>query len=183
MLELKLVHVTCSCVEKYSFAANSGNSLRNSTLRYVYNLGQNIWRLFYVLAQFLFTTSETILDYHHQKVNVRIVSHEVPNDMDLMVSTQPTIRKANFDICAKKLWKICCKIFHRAKVWVNVVNISYNLNIVQDSSRPTWYFLEYNQPQHFSIPPTLAYHPSHPCYKVTHASKPPTLPTLAQHSG
>ena len=32
------------------------------------NLGQNIWILFHFLEQFLFTTSETELDYYHQKV-------------------------------------------------------------------------------------------------------------------
>ena len=37
-----------------------------------YNLGQNICGLFYVLAQFLFTTSETELNYYHQKVNARV---------------------------------------------------------------------------------------------------------------
>ena len=31
-------------------------------------LEKNIWRLFQVLAQFLFTTSEIELDYYHQKV-------------------------------------------------------------------------------------------------------------------
>ena len=39
-----------------------------------YNFGQNIWRLFHFLAQFLFTTSETELDYYHQKMNVRVAS-------------------------------------------------------------------------------------------------------------
>ena len=38
------------------------------------NLGQNIWRLSHFLAQFLFTISETELDYDHQKVNVRDAS-------------------------------------------------------------------------------------------------------------
>ena len=33
------------------------------------NLGQNICRHFHVLAQFLFTISETELDYYHQKMN------------------------------------------------------------------------------------------------------------------
>ena len=37
-----------------------------------YNLGQNIWRVFHVLLQFLFTTSETELEYYHQKVSVRV---------------------------------------------------------------------------------------------------------------
>ena len=32
---------------------------------------------FYVLAQFLFTTSETELDYYHKKVNVRLASRVV----------------------------------------------------------------------------------------------------------
>ena len=38
------------------------------------NLGQNIWILFYFLAQLFFTTSETELDYYHQKVSARAAS-------------------------------------------------------------------------------------------------------------
>ena len=38
------------------------------------NLGQNIWRLFHFLAQLFFTTSETELDYYHQKESVRVAS-------------------------------------------------------------------------------------------------------------
>ena len=38
------------------------------------NHGQKICRPFHFLAQFLFTTSETELDYCHQKVNVQVVS-------------------------------------------------------------------------------------------------------------
>ena len=38
------------------------------------SLGKCIYRLFQVLAQFIFTTSETELDYHDQKVNVRVAS-------------------------------------------------------------------------------------------------------------
>ena len=41
---------------------------------FLYNLGQTIRRLFYFLAQFVFTTSEMEVDYHHQKVNVRVAS-------------------------------------------------------------------------------------------------------------
>ena len=40
-------------------------------------LGQNIGRPFHVLAQFLFTTSKTELDYYHQKVIVRVASQVV----------------------------------------------------------------------------------------------------------
>ena len=40
----------------------------------MYNLGQNTCRLFRFLAQFVFTTSETELDYYQQKVNVRDAS-------------------------------------------------------------------------------------------------------------
>ena len=36
------------------------------------NLGQNICRLFHVLAQFPFMISEAELDYYHQRVNVRV---------------------------------------------------------------------------------------------------------------
>ena len=37
-----------------------------------YKFGQNICRLFHFLAKFVFTISETELDYYHQKVNVRV---------------------------------------------------------------------------------------------------------------
>ena len=39
-----------------------------------YNLGQNIWRVSHFLVQVFFTTSETELDYYHQKVSVRVAS-------------------------------------------------------------------------------------------------------------
>ena len=41
---------------------------------YNYNLGQNIRRLFHFSAKFVFTTSETELDYYHQKVSARVAS-------------------------------------------------------------------------------------------------------------
>ena len=37
-----------------------------------HNLGQNICRLFHFLAQYVFTTSKTELDYYYQKSNVRV---------------------------------------------------------------------------------------------------------------
>ena len=40
------------------------------------NLGQNICRLHF-LAQFVLITSETELNYYHQKVNVRVASRVV----------------------------------------------------------------------------------------------------------
>ena len=40
----------------------------------IFNLGQNICRLFLILAQFYFTTSKTELDYYHQKVSARVAS-------------------------------------------------------------------------------------------------------------
>ena len=39
-----------------------------------YNIGQNICRIFLVLKQFLFITSETELRYYYQKLNVRVES-------------------------------------------------------------------------------------------------------------
>ena len=41
---------------------------------YNYNLAQNICRLFHVLVQFPFTTSESELDYCPKKLNLRITS-------------------------------------------------------------------------------------------------------------
>ena len=51
----------------------------------LYNLGQNICRLLHFLAQFAFTTSETELDWYHQKVNTRVASQVVerPKTQDL----------------------------------------------------------------------------------------------------
>ena len=43
-------------------------------LKVSYNLGQNVWRLFHFLAQPFLTTSETELDYYHQKAVVRVAS-------------------------------------------------------------------------------------------------------------
>ena len=40
----------------------------------IYNLGPNICRLFHFLARFLFTTSDTELDYYHNKTSVRVAS-------------------------------------------------------------------------------------------------------------
>ena len=40
----------------------------------IHNLGQNICRPFDFLAQFVFTTSETELHYHHPKVNIPVAS-------------------------------------------------------------------------------------------------------------
>ena len=45
-----------------------------------YNVGQNICRLFHFLVQFFFTTTETELNYYHQKVNVQVAS-QVAEDL------------------------------------------------------------------------------------------------------
>ena len=39
-----------------------------------FNLGENIYRLHKFLAQLLLTTSETELEYSHQKVHERVAS-------------------------------------------------------------------------------------------------------------
>ena len=44
--------------------------------------------------------------------------------LDPMVPTLPTNQKANFDICARKLRKIRCAIFHKNPVLLNFVNLS-----------------------------------------------------------
>ena len=41
---------------------------------FFYNLGQNIFRLFHFLTQFVFTTRKTELDYYHHRANVRVAS-------------------------------------------------------------------------------------------------------------
>ena len=42
-------------------------------------------------------------------------------------SFQPVIHKANFDICAKKLRKISCEIFHRKNYFTWFLEFFYNL--------------------------------------------------------
>ena len=46
-----------------------------------YKFGQNICTLFHFLAQFVFTTSETELDYYHQKVNARVAARLKTEDL------------------------------------------------------------------------------------------------------
>ena len=41
---------------------------------FTYNLGQNAFRLFNFLAQLVFNTCETKLDYYYHKGNVRVAS-------------------------------------------------------------------------------------------------------------
>ena len=95
-----------------------------------YNLGQNICRSFHFLPQFLFTTSETELDYH-QKVNVRVSSRvteqiktqdlrklrnfkKTPETLgsegDYSVGTPKSQILTFFGI---KLHNISCKTFHK----------------------------------------------------------------------
>ena len=51
----------------------------------IYNLGQNICRLFHFLARFLFTASDTELDYYHKKKSVwvasRVPGRLMPSDL------------------------------------------------------------------------------------------------------
>ena len=46
--------------------------LKPSVTSGLYHHGQNIFRLFHVLAQLRFTKSESELDYYHQKVDVQV---------------------------------------------------------------------------------------------------------------
>ena len=99
--------------------------LKEARIRGVFrtqNLGLNIYRLFHFLAQFLFTSNETELDYYHQKENLRVVSllaepqktlskisRNYLKFLDLMASTQPVIQNPNFHAFHKKLQKISLK--------------------------------------------------------------------------
>ena len=90
----------------------------NEKTRRVQNLGQNVCGRFHVLVQFLFTTSETELDFINRKWMCE-VPHELPNNLrlknlgNLITSTQPTTQKPNFDVYGKISQKISCKTFHR----------------------------------------------------------------------
>ena len=76
-LQMKSLNISWICTGKIPFQylktvfaiQYSPYSLAGS-----HNLGQNICRLFHVLAQFLFTISETELEYYHQNMKVRVAS-------------------------------------------------------------------------------------------------------------
>ena len=77
------VFVKCSYSSNVAIQENYFSS--NVGICEMYNLGQNIQKLFHFLPQFFFTTSETELDYYHQKVNVRVASRDIerPKTQDL----------------------------------------------------------------------------------------------------
>ena len=50
---------------------------KNLKGKFSYKLGQNVFKVFQVLAQFLDTKSETELNYYHQKVIVQVASQVV----------------------------------------------------------------------------------------------------------
>ena len=62
---------------------------------------QNICRIYHVLAQFSFTTSETELVYYQQKVMYKAAE---------CLKTKNLKKLKNFDICARKLRKSAVKI-------------------------------------------------------------------------
>ena len=101
------------------------------------NLGQNICRLFNFLAQFVFTTSETEVDYYHQKVNVRFasrvaerlkilgnkeISRKSLKYFNLMASTQLSTQKPNFLV--KNCKKSAVKHSVEKSVLFNFLNLS-----------------------------------------------------------
>ena len=65
ILQFLVLEFHFNCIPPQVFRDDNGH---------IYNFGQNIWRLFHVLAQFLFTTNETQMDYCHLKVNVQVAS-------------------------------------------------------------------------------------------------------------
>ena len=108
----------------------------------IHNLGQNHRRLFCFLAQFVFTTSETGLDYFHQKMNVWVASRVANqlttrnlrklgdfkkiSEMLLLVGEyHPFTQKPNFDAFLVKNCKTSA-VKHSIKkpILLNFVNLS-----------------------------------------------------------
>ena len=61
----------------------------------IYYIGQSVWRLSHVLAQFLSTASKINLHHYHQKVNIQL-SHDLSNNWKLRGSY--TAQKMKFSI-------------------------------------------------------------------------------------
>lgn len=102
------------------------SKLLQNTYRKSLNHGKNIQSLFHILAQFPPTTSESELDYYHQKVNIRVASRfteqlktQVSGNQEILIKsqkcfeTQPATEMAHSGSCPKKLRKISCKTSHR----------------------------------------------------------------------
>ena len=81
-----LTFVLVESANTYDFKTTDSHKNKNT-----YNLKQNIQRLFHFLAQFVFTTNETEVDYYHQKVNVRVASRIAEQ-----VKTQDLRKSVNF---------------------------------------------------------------------------------------
>ena len=103
----KIFFRVSSCLEQLLLSYN-----------YFFNLGQNICRLFPVLAQCFFTTSKTELNYYHQKVNIRVASignfkkiAETHGFDGVYSADHPTAKFWHFSV--KLFQKISCKTFHR----------------------------------------------------------------------
>ena len=102
---------------------------------YIYNLGQNICRLFYFSVQFLFTTSEAEQDYYHQKFNVRVAEQlktrilgnfkKIPAMLGF--DSEYPLAHVKDKFCrfsVKQLQKISYKTFHGKPILLNLVNLS-----------------------------------------------------------
>ena len=108
------------------------SSSLNEKMRRVQNLGQNVCGRFHVLVQFLFTTSETELDFINRKWMCE-VPHELPNNLrlknlgNLIRSTQPTTQKPNFDVYGKISQKSAVKHSIEKSISLTFVNFSTTL--------------------------------------------------------
>ena len=109
------------------------------SVKWYSNLGQNICLLFHVLAQFLFTISETEQNYYHQKVNVRVAKRlktynlrELGNFkiifkiLEFNGEYPPDHLKAKFSRFSVKITKHSCKTFHRKTCFPQFHEFVYN---------------------------------------------------------
>lgn len=114
----------------------------NTITSYTTTILHKIFVDFPYFRLYLFTATETGLDYYHQNVDVRIFwqvaeplkdlskSKKLKKSLkcfELMVSIHPATKKTKFYSWAEKVQKISCKTFHRKTYFPYIRELVYNI--------------------------------------------------------
>ena len=97
---------------------NSYRKVFQINLVFSYNLVRNIYILFHVLAQFLFTTSETELGYYPQNVDVWAAERITTWDLLKLGNLKKVLEMFGFDSTQPVTQKPNCETFQRKTYFV-----------------------------------------------------------------
>ena len=82
----------------------------------IYNYGQNIYRLFHFLEQFVFFGGAYVPSQEKKRLRILgnyYILRKLLKYLGLMASTQSSTQKPNVDVFWQKTAEISCKAFHR----------------------------------------------------------------------